>query len=365
MVLLRHDDTAQIIIHTANMIPRDWANMTQAVWSSPRLPLLPPGSPSPSEGDLIPGSGAKFKVDFLAYLRAYESHCRPIASALANYDFSSIRGQLIASVPGRHPTTSTSPQTTQFGWSALPPALRTIPSSPYPSPEITIQMSSIATLGGTDAWLRQTFFRALSHTSSPAVSSPPSFKVVFPTPDEIRMSLDGYVSGGSIHTKIQSAQQQKQLNYLRPMFCHWDNDDADADKNAGRGRAAPHIKTYIRYSEAPSAGGGKARMDWALLTSANLSKQAWGEAKNAEGKSRVASFELGVLVWPGLWGEGAVMEGVFGRDDIVEGDADGKVVVPLRMPYSLPLKRYGQGEMPWVPTMDHDEVDWMGRSWEV
>jgi tyrosyl-DNA phosphodiesterase-1 len=55
----------------------------------------------------------------------------------------------------------------------------------------------------------------------------PSFKVVFPTPDEIRRSLDGYKSGRSIHTKIQSNQQQKQLQYLKPIFCHWANDAPD------------------------------------------------------------------------------------------------------------------------------------------
>lgn len=38
----------------------------------------------------------------------------------------------------------------------------------------------------------------------------------------------------------------------------------------------PHIKTYTRYL----AGGGVTRLAWLLLTSANVSKAAWGQVVN-------------------------------------------------------------------------------------
>ncbi|KAK4041942.1 tyrosyl-DNA phosphodiesterase I [Parachaetomium inaequale] len=387
MILLRHDETAQIVIHTANMIIRDWTNMTQAVWLSPRLPLMKPSqldSNSPEEAQI--GSGAKFKLDFLKYLRAYDTRrttCKPIIDHLIKYDFSAIRGSLIASVPGRHKLNNASP--TKWGWAAMQQALSAVPVSPASNPEIAIQISSIATLGPTDTWLKNTFFRALSGgipkpppQQPPPQPQPPSFKVIFPTPDEIRKSLDGYSSGGSIHTKTQSPQQIKQLAYLKPLFCHWANDAADgtkltdgtvAIKEAGRKRAAPHIKTYIRYGGTNKSSNHES-IDWALVTSANLSKQAWGEAvsSSSTGEMRIASYEIGVLVWPGLYGEGATMRGTFLTDSLAEGEVveeEGKAAaaVALRMPYNLPLQAYGKGEVPWVATASHLEPDWMGQVW--
>lgn len=359
LILIRHDDTAQVVIHTANMIARDWTNMTQSVWRSPLLPLLK--TPQSRSGDeLKTGSGEKFKLDLVNYLREYDrrrSVCRSLVEKLERYDFSAIRGALIASVPGRHNIHDESE--TRWGWAGLKQALRNIPVQEGKS-EIVVQISSIATLGPTDTWLRQSLFGSLKSSNNAA--SEPSFKVVFPTPDEIRQSLDGYESGGSIHTKIQSAQQAKQLVYLKPMFCHWANDarhgrnlePGTAVQEAGRKRAAPHIKTYIRH--------GEKSIDWALTTSANLSKQAWGEAVNGAGESRIASWEIGVLVWPSLFDERATMVGTF-QKDTPDGDAE-TPIVGLRIPYNLPLQRYGADEKPWVATASYTEPDGQGRKWE-
>ena len=382
MILLRHDETAQVVIHTANMIVRDWTNMTQAVWLSPRLPLMKPSQQSPSDEGAKIGSGAKFKIDFLNYLRAYDVRfptCKPIIDQLVKYDFSAVKGSLIASVPGRHKLHDNSSQT-KWGWAAMAQALKAVPLTPTTQSTITVQISSIATLGPTDAWLQNTFFRALAggrrdNTTNTTLQQrkPPSFKVIFPTADEIRRSLDGYASGGSIHTKTQSPQQAKQLQYLTPLFCHWANDspngaelskDDDSPttrKDGGRNRAAPHIKTYIRYNN--NSRLSEASIDWALVTSANLSKQAWGDAVNSAGEVRVSSYEIGVLVWPGLYAEGAVMKGAFLADELADGEG-GKAAVALRVPYSLPLQAYGRGEVPWVATARHLEPDWMGRAWQ-
>ncbi|KAK3374392.1 tyrosyl-DNA phosphodiesterase I [Lasiosphaeria ovina] len=428
MILLRHDDTAQIVIHTANLIVRDWTNMTQAVWLSPRLPLLPTTSTqdrsenhSPAAATIIAaassqddqeeeiprtGSGAKFKIDFLNYLRSYDTRrvtCRPIIEMLSKYDFSAVRGSLIASVPGRHNIHDRS--RTQWGWAAMKQALRDVPVQHHTAtsssttktagkekaPEIVVQISSIATLGPTDSWLKTTLFRALSggrgRVPAPApaptlalVQPLPNFKVVFPTADEIRSSLDGYGSGGSIHTKIESPQQAKQLQYLRPVFCHWANDCSGGAKlpenepvrDAGRQRAAPHIKTYIRFANGSRASSPT--IDWALVTSANLSKQAWGDTVNSStGEARVASYEIGVLVWPALFAEDAVMKPAFMTDRVAAAaetadgerhDGDALPVVALRLPYSLPLQAYGKHENPWVATESYAEPDWKGQYWK-
>ncbi|KAG9253413.1 tyrosyl-DNA phosphodiesterase-domain-containing protein [Emericellopsis atlantica] len=301
MILFRHDETAQVIIHTANMIPKDWTNMTNAVWRSPSLPFASqPTQLQPECTDNHPlGSGERFKADLMHYLRAYNQRrkvCNELVDRLCKHDFSAIRAAFIASVPGQHNVHDT--DHTSWGWAALRRNLRNISAVDGPS-EIVVQISSIATLGGKDDWLQKTLFESLSKTATAGVARP-RFRVVFPTADEIRDSLDGYASGGSIHTKIQSPQQAKQLQYLRPIFCHWGNDSANGkalpanvpQRKGGRARAAPHIKTYIRYN-------AQGAIDWALLTSANLSKQAWGDAER-NGIARISSWEVGVLVWPDL-----------------------------------------------------------------
>lgn len=393
LILLRHDDMAQVVIHTANMIAKDWTNMTNGVWISPLLPKLASShQPAKTHGSI--GSGSRFKFDLLSYLRAYNkvrNVCGPLVEKLVGYDFSAVRGALVASVPGKHDVEQ---ETTRWGWQGLREALKDVPVQGGAS-DIVVQISSIATLGANDTWLQRTLFNSLcassSSSSSPASSQSikPNLKIIFPTPDEIRRSLDGYASGASIHTKTQSAAQTKQLLYLRPLFHHWANDSVNGAAisisistststslssragTAGRKRAAPHIKTYIRY--------GARSIDWALLTSANVSKQAWGEAMNSAGEVRVASWEIGVLVWPALLAGGdaeAKMVGVFGTDEPAGeeeeemttttgggNDGGGAPVVGLRIPYDLPLQKYGPAEVPWVATMGYTEPDRMGRMW--
>lgn len=360
LIFLRRDDTAQVIIHTANMIARDWTNLSQAVWFSPLLPLQQPSTqpppPTPPATQQHPGSGARFKIDLLNYLRAYEHRCRRIVDELTRYDFSAVRGALVASVPGKH---SVDAATTRWGWAGMRQALEGVPLRKGEA-EVVVQVSSIATLGGTDAWFKRTFCRAMGGRGGA------EFKVVFPTADEIRRSLGGYESGASIHTKTQSAQQAKQLEYLRPVFCHWANDapggkDLGEDlvvKEAGRKRAAPHIKTYVRYGNKSDRS-----IDWAMVTSANLSKQAWGEATNAYGEMQIASYEVGVLVWPALFAQDAAMAATFLQDTVPGDGVEDGPVVALRLPYNLPLQPYGKQEVPWVATAKHTEPDRIGRLW--
>ncbi|PHH81339.1 hypothetical protein CDD82_1000 [Ophiocordyceps australis] len=384
MILFRHDDTAQVVIHTANMIAKDWTNMTNAVWRSRPLPKL--SDAGAALGNRPLGSGCRFKSDLLEYLQSYDRRkpvCKQLAEELRRYDFSSVQAALVASVPGKHAMGSSS----AWGWMKLKSCLRGIKCAQDQS-EIVVQVSSIATLGPTDDWLRKTLFEALASTSSSqGCQKRPMLRLVFPTANEIRESIDGYASGGSIHTKIQSPQQAKQLTYMRPLLHHWANDSHGSNelkggtacseasmepKDGGRAHAAPHIKTYIRYS-----CNDNMTVDWALLTSANLSRQAWGEAAKwtgaaTEGEVRIASWEIGVLVWPALYGHGSVMVGTFGSDNpSVELWTErltaetASAIVGLRIPYGMPLRRYGPDEVPWVASMSHSEPDCQGRVWEA
>ncbi|ORY09494.1 tyrosyl-DNA phosphodiesterase I [Clohesyomyces aquaticus] len=420
MILLRHDDFAQVVIHTANMISRDWGNMTQAVWRSPLLPLLPQtsslpsASPAEKEAHAI-GSGMRFKKDLLGYLQKYGKRLGDLPSELSKYDFSKVRAAFIGSAPSRQkPNATPRDNQTSWGWLGLGEILSSIPVSDAEvatsPPNIFIQISSIATLGQNPTWL-QNFQAILGRTASGAISSPsdsrspsgfftkrtpptfnpkakrptPKFNIIFPTASEIRASLDGYNSGGSIHTKLQSTTQQKQLQYLHPMLCHWTAQDETLNsqrRKAERGPAAPHIKTYIRFRDSRQKS-----IDWAMVTSANLSKQAWGELENKNGEVWIQSWECGVVVWPDLFKPSDDREmdmvPVFGNDmpeqkaehegtgledsdqKASKGDVEDsrKTLVGFRMPYDLPLSPYKKDEVPWCATLPDSEPDWRGAVW--
>jgi tyrosyl-DNA phosphodiesterase-1 len=185
--------------------------------------------------------------------------------------------------------------------------------------------------------------------------------------------------------KLQSVTQKKQLQYMRPYLCHWAGDqepiamgtlhsNAESIGNsqrtdAGRRRAAPHIKTYIRFSDKTKMD----TIDWAMITSANLSTQAWGAAPNSNGEVRICSWETGVLVWPQLIvgessgpdSERPKMVPCFRKDtpDPTESD-DNYSIVGFRMPYDVPLTPYSVQDVPWCATINHPEPDWLGQSWE-
>ena len=185
---------------------------------------------------------------------------------------------------------------------------------------------------------------------------------------------------------------------------------------AYRNLAAPHIKTYIRFSR-------RGNLDWALVTSANLSTQAWGAGRNkTDGSVRVCSWEAGVLVWPGLWedqdgngngngdqkakqseeevGNGGMpdtkgkskrkkrkvkMVPVFGRDTpptppvppftCSAKNSTYSVTVAFRMPYDMPLLPYNAYpdrnssdaadiDEPWSADQLHAQPDWRGIVWD-
>lgn len=238
LIVVRHDDTAQVIIHTANMIAFDWTNMTQAVWRSPLLPKLSSNASTENASEEM-GSGGKFKIDLLNYLKAYDTKrviCKPLIEELSRYDFSAIRAALVASVPVRQSLLDDSK--TSWGWVGLKNALNAVPVEGN-EPEIVVQISSIATLGPNDKWLDKTLFKALN-TSKNQPRPKSTFRIVFPTAEEVRKSLNGYQSGGAIHTKIQSAQQAKQLLYLRPLFSHWAGDTSEG----GAGKYVPFSHRY-------------------------------------------------------------------------------------------------------------------------
>ena len=336
------------------------------------------------------GSGARFKHDLLRYLKAYGSKLKSLGEQLSKYDFSQVRAALIASVPSYQK--GADPPDEAWGHLALRNTVASIKehrgvSKSFNTPHLVCQVSSIATLPAS--WLDETIFRAAApplQTTSGTKKSSLTTSIIYPTQTDLRNAITGYATGGSIHTKTASAAQQKQVTALRPQLHRWGAQSTDPTTQAGRHLVPPHIKTYICYSTKPTAANPTPDTDWVLVTSANLSTQAWGTAPKLPKGVRdpdqavvhIQSFEIGVLVWPELFldqendvGAGtrkARMVPVFGKDTpempqtLSSAEAD-EVVVGVRMPYDLPLTPYGANEMPWSPTASYSEPDSLGQVW--
>ncbi|KEF59929.1 uncharacterized protein A1O9_04777 [Exophiala aquamarina CBS 119918] len=412
-VLFTHDDLAQVVIHTANMLNKDWSNMTQAIWQSPLLPKLHENSDC-AIGRY--GSGSRFKYDFMVYLNAYGSKTKALRGQLDQYDFSAVRGALVSSVPSRmkdpSQTSLIGGDEKLWGYPGLCRVLRAIKPSPTPTftkptphPHLVCQVSSIATLPMT--WISRFFTAIFNQDNKTPSGSLDHVSIIYPTPSNVALSLDGYASGGPIHTKAQSAAHLKQISSLRNTLSQW-TEGPSTGHRAERHEAAPHIKTYVQYRERPTAQNPAPDIDWALLTSANLSTQAWGAYREKEKEVVVQSFEIGVLVWPELFSDdfddlmptapdhiddkstNATTPGqrssraiihmvpVFGQNTpspssssppLAESHTPDKApnanttIVGLRIPYDLPLTRYGPTELPWSPQASYETRDRHGRRW--
>lgn len=208
---------------------------------------------------------------------------------------------------------------------------------------LVAQFSSIGSLGSNaEAWLTGEFLCSLAtvKNSGPAVQSVP-LKLIFPTVTDVRCSLEGYPAGQSLPYSIRTADKQR---WLDSYFHRW------RSGRLGRTTASPHVKSYTRLS--PS---GK-QAAWLLITSANLSKAAWGAFEKNGSQLMIRSYELGVLLLPSKFGDAAAF--------VVSEEAGGKNALFLRLPFDVPLTPYSREDEPWTWDSQHKELpDRFGNMW--
>ena len=135
-------------------------------------------------------------------------------------------------------------------------------------------------------------------------------KVIFPTEQEIRNSVEGWRSGLSIPVPMKNFHP-----YINSRLFRWGQHHrekvekvvvVEQDENSGRRkigdrhRAMPHIKTYTRFQSITNVANGQEKdiLDYFILTSANLSRAAWGDVQKDGQQLQIRSFELGVLFSP-------------------------------------------------------------------
>ncbi|XP_021919130.1 probable tyrosyl-DNA phosphodiesterase isoform X2 [Zootermopsis nevadensis] len=324
------DNSLRVVVSTANLISSDWYNRTQGVWVSPLCPQLPPNSDTKA-GE----SPTEFKADLLRYMAFYELPAlQEWMSRLRKTDFSAIRVFFVASVPGSH----RGPESEKWGHRRLGHLLKKhveIPSLLSPSREnwpVVAQCSSIGTLGtNPDSWMCGELRGSMSQRMmrpGDMLQPPPQFRVIYPSFRNVKNSHDDLLGGQCL--PYSGRTHEKQTWFTKFLF-EWKSDKRH------RSKAIPHIKTYARVSTCGRY------LAWFHLTSANLSKAAWGKLQEPKGKGSalyIMSYEAGVLFVPKL----LVNEEVFA----LEGERVTANKPSFPLPWDLPLSAYDADDKPWV-----------------
>ncbi|XP_036449802.1 tyrosyl-DNA phosphodiesterase 1 [Colossoma macropomum] len=339
MMLLWYEEGFRVIILTSNMIQADWYQKTQGLWMSPLYPRLPEGSPE-TAGE----SRTYFKRDLLEYLRAYRApELAEWIERIKEHDLSETRIYLIGSTPGRFQ----GPDMEKWGHLKLRKLLseHTCPVQNAEQWPVIGQFSSIGSMGlDKTKWLAAEFQRTLTTLGKASSSSSPGTPVllVYPSVDNVRTSLEGYPAGGSLPYSIQTAQKQL---WLHSYFHRW------KAEVSGRSSAMPHIKTYMRASPDFS------QLAWFLVTSANLSKAAWGALEKNNTQMMVRSYELGVLYLPSAFDMSTfpVEKNIFPVSSSSTG---------FPVPFDLPPQHYSSKDQPWIWNIPYTQApDTHGNIW--
>eukprot|EP00112_Aurelia_sp_Birch-Aquarium-sp1_P011572 Seg2431.4 transcript_id=Seg2431.4/GoldUCD/mRNA.D3Y31 product="Tyrosyl-DNA phosphodiesterase 1" protein_id=Seg2431.4/GoldUCD/D3Y31 len=346
MMFLLYKDGMKVVIHTANIIGQDWDKKTQGVWISPKFAkTIGKDSKETSAPD-------KFKKDLLEYLDGYGTNDKLgfWKKTIREHDMTNAKVRIVASVPGRH----TGMDKCKWGHLRLRDLLQQIGpklSSVGGDWPVVAQFSSIGSLGADEhKWLYAEWLQSLSagrrKITSP-VPKKPKLKLVFPTVENvIDESCKDYKAGGSLPYGESNAKKQQ---YLLNYFHQWKS------SRLGRSRASPHIKTYTRISPDDTKAA------WFLVTSANLSKAAWGAFEKNDSQLMIRSYEIGVLMLPHNFSDEAETFRIAGSDVTSPDQSESSPV--LQLPYDLPLTPYSMLDSPWVWDRNYTKVDSLSGQW--
>ncbi|KAM3625455.1 uncharacterized protein V6R79_012432 [Siganus canaliculatus] len=338
MMLLWYEEGFRVIILTSNLIRADWYQKTQGMWMSPLFPRLPDGS-SPSAGE----SPTFFKRDLLDYLASYRApELEDWIQRIKEHDLSETRVFLIGSTPGRYLGSD------MDRWGHL--RLRKLlyeHTDQIPEDEewpVIGQFSSIGSMGlDKTKWLAGEFQRTLTTLGKSSLRSDPPVHLLYPCVEDVRTSLEGYPAGGSLPYSIQTAQKQL---WLHSYFHRW------KANTTGRSHAMPHIKTYMRVSP------DFTQLAWFLVTSANLSKAAWGALEKNNTQVMIRSYELGVLYVPSAFKMKTfpVHKNPF---PVSSSSSSG-----FPVPFDLPPSSYSPKDQPWIWNIPYNQApDTHGNIW--
>ncbi|KAI3740861.1 hypothetical protein L2E82_31335 [Cichorium intybus] len=363
-MFLVYPEGVRIIVHTANLIYVDWNNKSQGLWMQ--------DFPWKNQDCLNKGSG--FETDLIDYLGALKwpefsvklpevGNISFNSSFFKRFDYSSATVRLIGSVPGYHSGSNIK----KWGHMKLRSILQDcVFDKEFQKSPLIYQFSSLGSLD--EKWMAEL---ALSMSSGVSDDKKPlglgEPLIIWPTVEDIRCSLEGYAAGGC----VPGPQKNVEKPFLKKYWAKW------KATHTGRCRAMPHIKTFTRYNGQNLA--------WFLLTSANLSKAAWGALQKNNTQLMIRSYELGVLFLPSSTNHGhafsctrngSPLKNIYGSSEekrtklvTLTSPHTNKMnqpmsdIITLPVPYQLPPQRYSSEDVPWSWDRQYKKRDVFGQVW--
>ena len=160
--------------------------------------------------------------------------------------------------------------------------------------------------------------------------------MVYPTKENVFNAYGGPLYGGGCLP--YSRKTDIKQPWLKKNMCQWDSEEIHST------RAMPHIKTYTKLSgfciESKNEKQ-RPKASYYLLTSANVSKAAWGSLNKTEDKLFIQSYEAGILLLPKF------THGSSHKSYSVTAEGPTKPA-ELVLPYDLPLTEYESNDEPWT-----------------
>lgn len=301
--IFESDAHFHVIVSTANLVPGDWEAKTQGFYYA--------------RGEIKENeTSSQFQEDLIGYLKRYDLELDYWIMRLRFGDFGHVQDQLVCSVPGYHK----GEEMEKIGHPLLKSRLKVLEEfedeEEEETPLYVAQCSSIGSLGSQPtSWLHSEFFSSLSGGNTKNAR----MFLIYPCVEDVKGSIEGYEAGCSL--PYQSTTNEKQP-WLRSMMCKW------RSETNGRSKAMPHVKTYTKLING--------QPKWMLLTSANLSKAAWGERQKNGTQLCIRSYEIGILI------------------------TDKERV---KLPYDYPILRYSKTDEPWLVDKSYHEKDSRGERW--
>lgn len=300
----------RIVISTANLYQEDWDNRVQGLWMSDRLPALSPNEESYGE------SATGFRADFIKSLEVYQnSQLQTYIERIKVSDFRSVNVFLVTSIPGKFKSDT-------YGHPRLGALLKKHSAPIDSSHPIIAQTSSLGNFGkSVSEYLANEVARSFGQHSGNSSPAGPSLQIIYPSLNNVKNSHDGLLGGGCLPYFRDAHKRQPWLN--RHLF-QWKSTSRNRD------RAMPHIKSYCRHSQEG--------LFWFVLTSANMSKSAWGVYKGTS--LNINSYEVGVAFFPRVI--------LNGQDHFPTNEKQQKNnEAILKLPFDVPLVPYDASDEPF------------------
>jgi len=336
MFMVGRAHSIRVVVHTANLIFCDIHQKAQAAYIED-FPLKQAGFDRRSE----------FENTLVQYVDSYGYTNRQnwlenreqLTECLRRYEFSNANGVLIPSIPGYYDLNAQN----VVGHLKLKQAVAryTMSSSENTAASVRPIICQFSSLGGlvSENYLRQ--LQASMDTRkarldyNPNDTSEIALQLIWPTVREIRNSVEGAQGGGSVPGKLKNVTK----GFLRRRMRKWTTNDATQNNPLVKPKNVPHIKTFYQVSRALDS------MDWFVLTSHNLSTQAWGRIQKSQNSRDglchyVESWELGVFLSPAVLG---VERLVYWNGD----NRPGAATIPI--PYKVYIPdEYDSDDEPWA-----------------